>query len=220
MTLLSPAETQQRLKEGEASYSLRRKNNPIFRYDSNALASNSPIEDDSAFVILERGDGGDAGKVENSDLVLFAVFDGHSGFHTSKLLSAALVPAVARELDLVFKGAKPYSDLYATLNEAATPPTKGSFLSRFTSSPLAPPPLDSFDPIIHSALKKAFVDLDNQIVGTPVELLAKLEKEGGLIPRAKDGQLSPSQMEAFHKLLPALSGSCALLGFLDTKRNK
>jgi pyruvate dehydrogenase phosphatase len=59
--------------------------------------------------------------------------------------------------------------------------------------------------------------MDEEIVQGPVRLLEKYEgkkMEGG----AKG--MTVEQTEALHTLLPALSGSCALLAFLDAGRNK
>lgn len=70
LTLLSQAETNARLKENEASFAVSRRNNPLLRYDTNNLASNSPIEDDSCCVILER----DSASKVKGDLVFFGVF--------------------------------------------------------------------------------------------------------------------------------------------------
>lgn len=61
-----------RLRENEASYAVSRKGNPVFRYDTTSLASNSPIEDDSCCVILERDGAG--GSHVKGDLVFWGVF--------------------------------------------------------------------------------------------------------------------------------------------------
>ncbi|GAA6041308.1 hypothetical protein JCM8097_001331 [Rhodosporidiobolus ruineniae] len=214
LTLLTPTETNTRLKENEASFAVSRKNNPLLRYDTNHLASNSPIEDDSCCVILERDQ---AAKVKG-DLVFFGIFDGHSGWQTSRLLSSSLVSYVARELDLVFRGTDPYSSL---LPSASSPSKTPSFWSLFTHSPPPPKPqLDLHDPIMQSAIKNAFSRMDGDIVNAPVKLLDKLEKEGKLPQMSVSNGLGVEQSEALSALLPALSGSCALLAFLDAGRNK
>ncbi|POY76164.1 hypothetical protein BMF94_0887 [Rhodotorula taiwanensis] len=216
LTLLSQAEANVRLKENEASFAVTRRNNPLLRYDTNNLASNSPIEDDSCCVILER----DATSKVKGDLVFFGVFDGHGGWQTSRLLSSSLVSYVARELDLVFRGADPYLSLAADPN--APKRQSSSLWSLFGSSPAAPKPqLDRQDPIIQTAIRNAFVSMDQEIVSAPIRLLDKLQKEGKLPNmRGRDGDFGVQQSEALATLLPALSGSCALLAFLDAGRNK
>lgn len=80
LTLLNQQETNQRLTEHEASYSVSRKANPVFRYDTNSLPSNSPIEDDSCTVILER----DPESKVKGDLMFWGVFGSY--FSTSVII--------------------------------------------------------------------------------------------------------------------------------------
>ncbi|GAA5985618.1 hypothetical protein JCM5350_004110 [Sporobolomyces pararoseus] len=231
LALLSPAETNLRLTENQASFAVSRRGNPVLRYDTNHLASNSPIEDDSCCVILERDSKNSKIK---GDLVFWGVFDGHSGWQTSRLLSSSLVSYVARELDAVFRSTSPYTDLLPNNSSSSQPSSsssKPSIWSLFggggSSSQTKRPDLelDTHDPILHEAIKTAFSKLDQEIIQAPVRLLEKLQKEGKL-PNLKksSGQQGSSfgieQSEALNKLLPALSGSCALLAFLDTGRNK
>ena len=162
--------------------------------------------------------------------MFWGVFDGHSGWQTSKKVASSLVSYVARELDLVFRATRPYSDIYTTLVASSIipppPPTStksNSKWSLFSSVKPEPPgvELDLIDPIIHIAIKNAFESLDSDIVNAPLRLLAKNEKEGKLgLPRPRAGEMSPEQTEALNVLLPALSGSCALLALLDAGRNK
>lgn len=70
LSLLSQSDTNKKLHEHESSYSVSRRSNPVFRYDTNALPSNSPIEDDSCCVILER----DAESTVKGDLMFWGVF--------------------------------------------------------------------------------------------------------------------------------------------------
>lgn len=70
LSLLSQTETNAKLHEHESSYSVSRRSNPVFRYDTNALPSNSPIEDDSCCVILER----DVESAIKGDLMFWGVF--------------------------------------------------------------------------------------------------------------------------------------------------
>lgn len=209
----------------------------MFRYDTNSLASNSPIEDDSCCVILER----DQESKVQGDLMFWGVFgelssespherrliepdcnaDGHSGWQTSRLLSSTLVSYVARELDLVFRSSAPYSSLLASVAPTAVAPSSGGFWSLFGSSPAKGVELDLFDPILQTAIKNSFAKLDAEIVQAPVRLLEKVEREGNAgRPGKGEAGMSTDETAALNTLLPALSGSCALLAFLDAGRNK
>ncbi|GAA5885080.1 hypothetical protein JCM6882_007220 [Rhodosporidiobolus microsporus] len=217
LTLLTQGETNHRLKENEASFAVSRRNNPLIRYDTNNLASNSPIEDDSCCVILER----DATSKVKGDLVFFGIFDGHSGWQTSRLLSSSLVSYVARELDLVFRGSDPYASLLPSGTSSSSSSKSPSFWSLFKNSPPPPQPqLDLHDGIVQQAVKNAFSRMDDDIVSAPIRLLDKLQKEGKLPNMSGAGGLGVEQSEALSALLPALSGSCALMAFLDAGRNK
>lgn len=75
---------------------------------------------------------------------------------------------------------------------------------------------------MQSAIKNGFDRMDEEIVNAPVRLLEKMQKEGKVARPIKEigGGMSLEQTEALTTLLPALSGSCALLAFLDAGRNK
>ncbi|KAM0751610.1 protein serine/threonine phosphatase 2C [Meredithblackwellia eburnea MCA 4105] len=212
LTLLSQHETNQRLTEHQQSFSVGRRSNPVIRYDTNFLNSNSPIEDDSCVVVLER----DPQSKVAGDLMFWGIFDGHSGWQTSRLLSSSLVSYVARELDLVYRAAQPYSSHPLVPSNTSS----ASFWSLFSSSSAKSPELDLVDPIVQAAIKNGFDKMDEEIVQTPVRLLEKLQKEGKISKPSREGSMSVEQMEALTALLPALSGSCALLAFLDAARNK
>lgn len=129
------------------------------------------------------------------------MLDGHSGWQTSRLLSSTLVSYIARELDAVFRSAQPYADLYTSLTSSTTPatPSKTSALrSLFSVAPTPPLPtqLDLVDDIMQTAMKNAFVKLDNEIVGNPIKLLEEAEQQGTLSKPSKDSNMSPSQTEA------------------------
>lgn len=129
---------------------------------------------------------------------------------------------VARELDLVFRGTDPYLSLADPQGAKKRTGGTSALWSLFGGSPPAPrPQLDKQDPIVQSAIRNAFVKMDQEIVSAPVRLLDKLQKEGKLPNMSsKDSALGVEQSEALATLLPALSGSCALLAFLDAGRNK
>lgn len=79
-----------RLRENEKSTTVERPAGAciVERYETNTLASNDPIEDRRAEVIVERDRALDgASTAQKGDLGFFAVMDGHAGYHTSSLLS-------------------------------------------------------------------------------------------------------------------------------------
>ncbi|KAM0792987.1 hypothetical protein ACM66B_002741 [Microbotryomycetes sp. NB124-2] len=207
LTRLSLQETNSRLKEHEVSYAVHRKGNPVFRYDTNSLPSNSPIEDDSCCVILER----DPSAKTKGDLVfweyLTATPDGTPPY--MDLLQD--LPADSVEPALVSAAAA-----------ASSSQSRSSFWSLFSSQPPPKPDLDLYDPILQKAIKNAFVRMDNDIKMTPIRMMEKLKKEGRLTgkPSPDKGEMNVAQNEGMQALLPALSGSCALLAFLDAGRNK
>lgn len=213
------------------------------------MASNSPIEDDSCCVILER----DSKNKVKGDLVFWGVFgqfhfsrnlrargytkdtehtfagviaDGHSGWQTSRLLSSSLVSYVAKELDEVFRSTSAYTDLLpnAQPSSSSSKPSIWSLFGGGSSASTGPRlELDTHDPILHAAIKNAFNKMDHEIINAPVRLLDKAQKDGKLqqLSSSKQaGGFGIEHSEALSSLLPALSGSCALLAFLDAGRNK
>ncbi|KAH9811607.1 phosphatase 2C-like domain-containing protein [Melampsora americana] len=162
--IASHEETDELLKKYEATFKIDRIGNPVYRYDTNHLASNSPIEDDSICTIMKRDQ-----FTKEGDMLFFGVFDGHSGWQTSKLLVNRLVQSVKDEIRLVFK-----SDSEYTSEDVKR--IRTSIYQEFSNS-------------IHS------IDFQNQ-------------------------ELTPEQTASLQALLPALSGSCALLAYIDTARSK
>lgn len=147
--MLTPAEATRRLQRHEQSFLVPR-GKGIVRYDTVQVASNDPIEDDHVEQWLEH---------HGADWAFFGVMDGHSGWTTSKKLSLALVPYVAREL------------------QAARSPRE-------------------YD----RAITQGFRKLDSEICTASIQHFLA----------------NPTQSAAAQYLMPALSGSCALLGFYDS----
>ncbi|KEI41908.1 uncharacterized protein L969DRAFT_100456 [Mixia osmundae IAM 14324] len=227
LAMLSAEETDRRLAEHAQSFSVGRAGNPLYRYDTSFLASNDPIEDDSCSVILSR----DASSKKTGDLMLFAVFDGHSGWQTSKYLSEHLLAYVGRELNAVFAGEEEYAKVrlasLASSSSIASDGSKGndekgkmdrvwSFVtgsnSKTAQDTFQLDELDSDPNVTKEALRNAFRRLDSDIVNAPIKLLESTSGKGKLNTTA--------QAEALQTLLPALSGSCALLAFVDTANNR
>jgi pyruvate dehydrogenase phosphatase len=172
LEMMTPEQATERLRRTEQSYFVNR-NRGVVRYDLVQLPSNDPIEDDHAEKIIEIpstiAHTGFDGP-NSSDWMFWGVFDGHSGWTTSAKLRQLLISTVARELNTTYR--------LALTNKV---------------SPL-PNPAD-----IDTALKNAFINLDNEICLDSVDRLTK----------------NPSKRLAAEILAPALSGSCALLSFYD-----
>jgi pyruvate dehydrogenase phosphatase len=173
LEMMNPAQATERLRKNEESFLVGR-GRGVVRYDVVQLPSNDPIEDDHAEKIVEVPNtvaATDDGS-PSSDWMFWGVFDGHSGWTTSAKLRQVLISFAARELNQTYKAA----------------------LTN-TTSPFPDPTA------ISSALKSAFVKLDDEIC---IDSVAKLTK-------------TPSKRLAAEILAPALSGSCALLSFYDSR---
>lgn len=266
---LTNAEVDRRLTENQRSTRVDRPKGAclVARYDTNSVASNDPIEDKRAEVIVER----DRAVVDsrptssaiapvsptptltpntvtgtaNGDLCFFAVMDGHAGFHTSTLLSQKLIAFVALELDKVFREAGEYGEI---AKAKSAMPSKlwraivggGSGANATVGSSSG---LDGDPDIVKRAIAKAFRGLDKEIVNTPVELLKEYElslastssssvsPDGGagntrslsslahsIFPSSSNATFTATQKSAYESILPALSGSCALLTYIDSAR--
>ncbi|KAI0346871.1 protein serine/threonine phosphatase 2C [Trametopsis cervina] len=167
------------------------------------VPANDPVEDANTSKIIER----DPSEVSPAgDLMFFAVMDGHGGYHTSRLLSKVLVPAIAMELALL-------------INEPTTAVPKASTLSNLASvlwptkaAPIVP--LDADPRFTSLAIQRAFTNLDSEIVDAPLRVLAEEMGKTGA-----DNQLIPDLSKhpmALATLQPAMSGSCALMALFDT----
>lgn len=87
---LLPDEVDAKLRENERSTNVERPPGAciVERYDTNTLASNDPLEDRKAEVIVERDRAVEGvASSQKGDLGFFAVMDGHAGWDTSTLLS-------------------------------------------------------------------------------------------------------------------------------------
>ncbi|CBQ70697.1 related to PTC5-putative 2C protein phosphatase (PP2Cs) [Sporisorium reilianum SRZ2] len=263
---LTNAEVDRRLTENQRSTRVDRPQGAclVARYDTNSVASNDPIEDKRAEVIVERDRAvadsrpsslstspvsptpNTATATANGDLCFFAVMDGHAGFHTSTLLSQKLIAFVALELDKVFREAGEYAEIAKAKSAMpsklwraivgggpATPSTTGSSTG-----------LDGDPEVVKRAIAKAFRGLDKEIVNTPVELLKEYElslastssssvsPERGaagntrslsslahtIFPSSINATFTATQKSAYESILPAMSGSCALLTYIDSAR--
>lgn len=262
VTTLSNAEVDRRLKENERSTRVDRPRGAclVARYDTNSVASNDPIEDKRAEVIVERDRGiaeqtPDAAalsqQLAKGDLCFFAVMDGHAGYHTSTLLSQKLIAFVALELDKVFREADEYKDLAKAKSVMPSKLWRAIFGGPAQAVGGSDAGLDGDPEVVRRAIVKAFRGLDKEIVETPVELLkeyelsrastsstssqsdstSSLRNAGGaggtvslsslantIFPSSINASFTTTQKNAYESILPAMSGSCALLTYIDSAR--
>jgi len=245
---MSTEEVNQLLKKYETTFTVDRAGNPVYRYDTNHVASNAPIEDDSLCAVMTRdqsdSDPKSFSKLSAKDMLFFGVFDGHSGWQTSKLLAEQLLPSVNRELHSVFRSEPEYVTAYLAKQLAHAHPgqkaSKGGRDMQISKGVMEKiwnivtwnnqhkrtviDDLDADDDMVHLAIQNAFLKLDNHIVGRPLQMLAAYEaqrKSGDKgIPKAYGADVTPQQTASLQTLLPALSGSCALMAYIDTLRSK
>lgn len=229
-------------------------------YDTNNVKSNDPIEDYSSAFISSRE------KLANDttgDMMLFGLYDGHSGLGTSKRLSEELIDMVINELQSVITKKPEYvaavrkfaslssSDVAKTFSTSVsqTPPPPPYFPSKLgpevsnnlarlwdilyhglyakhlpymlSSSHLDDSAynLEKYPPVIHQALKNAFKKLDNDIIYTPVRLIAEREIALKQNSASNDKPDYFANIDKNKTILPAFSGSCALLAYLDVPHN-
>ncbi|KAL1740104.1 phosphatase 2C-like domain-containing protein [Schizophyllum fasciatum] len=182
LPLQSMAQINARLHEHESSQTWARPG-VVWRSTTAFLPSNDPIEDANAAQIVQKN-GGTVG-----DYIFYAVMDGHGGSNTSKLLSHALIPRVAREL--------------ASLTEGEQNTNWGKRAASLIWS--SKPNVDT-DPLsMAKAIQTAFTQLDDEILKMPAMYLASVmdaaSRDKDLIPDLREDELA-----------------CALLTLLDTDK--
>lgn len=116
-----------------------------WKYTTASVAANEPLEDAHAEAVVAREGSDPKGP---GDWLLFTVMDGHSGFHTSRLLSNTLINAV------LFK-----------------------FSSLIHGSALSKPGIQN-PQTISLAIQDAFTKLDEELINAPLKVLANnIDKE-------------------------------------------
>ena len=174
------------------------------------------------------------------DLCFFTVMDGHGGDFTSQVLSRKLVAFVALELDKVFKETGEYAHM--ARSKVSTMSTLWNSLLGSNHHHVAA--LDGDPDIVKRALIKGFRGLDKEITNTPLELLKQYELSLASVSKhhntsddahslsslahsiwpsslgqPKNTSFSTmSQGSAYESILPAISGSCALMVYVDSAR--
>ncbi|KAA1466587.1 protein serine/threonine phosphatase 2C [Dentipellis sp. KUC8613] len=201
--LQSKEQVESRIREFATSETAATSEGLSWKYTTARLSSNDPIEDANAQAVVTQK----ATPLSPAgNLMFFAVMDGHGGWQTSQLLSKVLIPAVALELS-------------ALKDASTTVPHKSSGIlssvkSLLSSKSEASTPVQADSSQITQAIQRAFSNLDAEIVNAPLRFLAaniaNTQIAKGLVP-----DLSQHPM-AMASMLPAMSGSCAILGLIDT----
>lgn len=185
LPLLSFNEAEALLRKHASLETEARPSGLLWKHSTAFVPSNDPIEDAHCHQIIQRDPDDPA---TPGDYLFFAVMDGHGGFDTSKLLSKTLIKAVALELSsLITPSPSPPSGLFASLKRSSTP------------SPLDADPIE-----VSSAIQRAFQNLDQEILKTPIRILTdSMDEESrkkNIFPDISQNPLSLQTM------LPAISG--------------
>ncbi|EEB93473.1 hypothetical protein MPER_07862, partial [Moniliophthora perniciosa FA553] len=201
--LLSMQEVNERLIQNASTETACRPYGITWHHTTASLSSNNPIEDANSQQIIQRDQTDKAGP---GDYLFFSVFDGHRGPETSTLLSRTMIRAVALEL----------SQLAA---DAKTPLSAPSIMQNVTSmlwpgSKPTPTTGSGSDPQnVSLAIEKAFTALDWHLLNAPLTLLKEAIQNQPSKDQVPDLSKHPMAMKT---MLPAISGSCALMAIFDT----
>jgi pyruvate dehydrogenase phosphatase len=196
--LISKPTVDNRINEFAVSTTRPSSQGLVWKHSTAYLASNDPIEDAHAQATIST-------EATSSDparsLLFYAVMDGHAGFHTSRLLSHVLIPAVVLELS-------------SSARDGSAHPKSSSFIfdtfrSLFSSRslPHADAPQEGHVERVSKAIRRAFDNVDFEIVNGPLRVLAANVSK---LDIANVPDLSQHPM-AEASMSPALSGmSCVL----------
>ncbi|KAF8914203.1 phosphatase 2C-like domain-containing protein [Gymnopilus junonius] len=200
-TLLPLKESEARIRADAISEAYLRPDGLAWKYTTAQLSSNDPIEDAFANQIVARDESDPSAP---GDYLFFAVMDGHGGYQTSHLLSRILIKAVAAEL----------TNLLKDPNSASQPGLLDRVRSLLWQSPSTSPSFDASPARVSQAIQLAFTELDDELLSRPLRILANTLGPEGLKKRElPDLSQHP---EALSSMLPAISGSCALMAIFDT----
>jgi pyruvate dehydrogenase phosphatase len=194
--LLSKPAVDQRINEFAVSTSQPPSQGLVWKHSTAYLASNDPIEDAHAQAIIST-------EATSSDparsLLFYAIMDGHSGFHTSRLLSHVLIPAVVLEL-------------FSSAHDGGADPKSSSSILDIFRSPLSlthtDPPQEGHVEKVSQAIRRAFDDVDFEIVNGPLRVLAaNVSKLDTNVPDLSQHPMAEASMS------PALSGMPCILQY-------
>ena len=204
--LLSKLAVDQRISESPVSSATGSQTPPsqvqglVWKHTTARLSSNDPIEDAHAHATIST----DATSSDPArSLLFYSVMDGHSGFHTSRLLSHVLIPAVVLELSSSaagYGGASPKaSSILDNLKYLFSPRS----LSHVDASQ------EGHVERVSQAIRKAFDDVDFEIVNGPLRVLAaNVTKLDTNVPDLSQHPMAEASMS------PALSGVSCILQYL------
>ncbi|KAJ7584286.1 hypothetical protein C8J56DRAFT_789898 [Mycena floridula] len=153
------------------------------------------FEDANAHQIIQRDQ-------SDGDYLFFPVMDGHGSRETSQLLSRILLKATALEI--------------ANLSTSSKPGVLASLMGKQASSPRDADPTQ-----MSLTIQEAFENLDSEILKAPLRVLAgNMDAESRQLNQIPDVSQNPLALQTMplQTMLPAISGSCALLAVFDTTR--
>jgi pyruvate dehydrogenase phosphatase len=189
--LLSLKDVEERIREHGSFETRTRPNGLTWNHTTALLASNDPIEDANSNQIIQRDDFDPSAP---GDYLFFTVMDGHSGYHTSQLLSRTLINAVALELSQLIK--KPDA------------PGRREWLKSFIWSPSSPPLVIPSPQRVALAIQDAFTKFDAELINAPLRVLANnIDEESRKNKKIPDLSKHPL---ALTTMMPAVSGKFIL----------
>ena len=204
---------EERINQNATSMSYSSPEGTSWNYSTASLSSNDPIEDANATQIVRRDESDPSAP---GDYLFFAVMDGHSGTHTSHLLSKVLIKAVALE---IFRLSNPSDETKAAPGVLST----ASRLIWGGTNNLTLPTqtkrrLPTTDPkFVSNAIAEAYERLDHELINAPLHILAKgIDEESKKNKTIPDLSHHPLALTSMH---PAVSGSCAIMAIFDTVKH-
>ncbi|KAK1228436.1 hypothetical protein PQX77_008499 [Marasmius sp. AFHP31] len=195
----------ERLSKNATSETAHRPYGVTWHRSTASLPSNDPIEDAHSHQIIQQ----DSHLHQDTpgDYLFFSVFDGHRGPETSQLLSRVLIRAVALELSqLALDVHKPLSNngIIRSISSLVWPTSKSK-----------PPQETEYTQRISVAIEKAFTTLDRELLNAPLAILKETLQSQPKLDQVPDLSKHPLALKT---MLPAISGSCALMAIFDTAR--
>lgn len=201
----------ERINKNAVSKSHTSPGGTTWTYTTASLPSNDPIEDANATQVVQRDETDPSAP---GDYLFFAVMDGHSGTHTSQLLSKILIKAVALELFSLVSNPSAETKATSGILSSAKYLIWGSKPSTPLPSPSNQGPLDADPNRVSYAIEEAFARLDHELINAPLRILANSldeeSKKNKVIPDLSQHPLALTSMS------PAISGSCAIMAVVDT----
>jgi pyruvate dehydrogenase phosphatase len=205
--LLSKLAVDQRISEspvssGTSSQTQTPSEGLVWKHTTARISSNDPVEDMYVHATIST-------EATSSDparnLLFYSVLDGHAGFDTSRLLSHVLIPAVVLELSS------------SVASDGGASPKTSSIFDKYLFYPRSHTLMDASQEghveRVSQAIRKAFEDVDFEIVNGPLRVLAaNVSKLDLNVPDLGKHPMGGASMSL------ALSGSCALMALLDPLR--